>query len=139
MTKNVFSFKLGKKRCFKFHFKLYFVPLMFFSIAFLNYGGFWSSLRLCPGIKHVEVARDETKLIEDGYYVFRVVTDHKGIKIPAFQYDIFKPLIDNGWSYDRTRSNDTVEIFTCLGDDCYNKHLTPPDTNQELVYIINNK
>ena len=84
-----------------------------FKVAFLNYGGFWSSLRLCPGIKYVEAAKDEIKLIENGYYVFRVVTDPKGIKIPAFQYDIFKPLIDNGWSYDRdiTHCNDRVDII----------------------------
>jgi len=107
-----------------------------FKLAFLNYGGLWSSIRLCPGIKYVEVSKDETALIDRGYFVFRIVTDRKGIKIPSFQYEIFKPLIENGWSYDRTYSNNTPEIFTCLGSDCFNKHLIPPNTNEELVYII---
>jgi hypothetical protein len=107
-----------------------------FKLAFLHYGGLWSSLRLCPGVKYVEAAKEETILLDKGYYVFRVVTDKKGIKIPAFQYDIFKTLIDNGWTYDRSNTEPIDNIFTCLGDDCFNKQLIPPVSDAEIVYVV---
>lgn len=106
-----------------------------FKLAFRHYGKLWSSLRLCPGIKRVSVARDEVELINQGYHVFQVITELNGIYIPSFQYHIFKPLIDNGWKYDNTSISNHIprvphltstEIFTCLGQDCFNRHLIPP-------------
>ena len=114
-----------------------------FIVAFKTYSDFWNDLKMCPGVKKVEVAQHHPKMlemIEKGYYLWRVVTDSNGILIPSFKFKNYKVLFDNGWTYNDNTHNDTdnkVDPFTCVGQACFNKLIVPPNDvfDKNIIYV----
>ena len=103
-----------------------------FIIALEKYDEFWSFLKSCPGVKRVEVEDLPSSKFR---YMWRVVTDSKGIYIPAFTHDFFRVLFDNGWKYSSNTQEKNINSFNCVGQECFNKLIIPPETSANNQYL----